>query len=69
MMFSLVGLVSTVNARAEKKLIDMIHAFASDTLHRPTANPFSWIKSPIFCDSGENQRRQRRSAQDFCTAS
>ena len=40
MIFSLVGLVSTANTIDEKKLIDMTHAFASDTLHWPTAKPF-----------------------------
>ena len=45
MIFSLVGLVSRANALDEKKLVDMTYAFASNTLHWPTANPFSWIKS------------------------
>ena len=42
MMLSLVGLVFTANAVDEKKLIDMTYAFASDTLHWPTAKPFQY---------------------------
>ena len=44
MMLFLVGLVSTANAIDEKKLVDMTHAFASDTLHWPTAKPFQLDK-------------------------
>ena len=40
MTLSVVGLVCTVNAIDEKKLVDMTYAFASDTLHWPTAKPF-----------------------------
>ena len=44
MTLSLVGLVCTANAIDEKKLIDMTYAFASDTLHWPTAKPFQLDK-------------------------
>src|SRR5262245_49249343 len=40
MMLFLIGLVPTANAIDEGKLVDMTHAFASDTLHWPTAEPF-----------------------------
>jgi kynurenine formamidase len=40
MTLSLVGLVCSANAIDEKKLVDMTYAFASDTLHWPTAKPF-----------------------------
>jgi kynurenine formamidase len=38
--FSILGLVVTVHAVDEKKLVDMTYPFASDTLHWPTAKPF-----------------------------
>src|SRR5919106_3219853 len=38
--FSILGLVVTVNAIDEKKLVDMTYSFANDTLHWPTAKPF-----------------------------
>jgi kynurenine formamidase len=41
---SLIGFVSTANAIDEKKLVDMTYAFASDTLHWPTAKPFQLDK-------------------------
>ena len=44
MTLSLVGLVFTANAIDEKKLVDMTYAFASDTLHWPTAKPFQLDK-------------------------
>jgi kynurenine formamidase len=40
----LIGFVSTANAVDEKKLVDMSYAFASDTLHWPTARPFQLDK-------------------------
>ena len=43
-ILSLVGLVFTANAIDEKKLVDMTYAFASDTLHWPTAKPFQLDK-------------------------
>jgi len=46
MTLSIVGLVCTANAIDEKKLVDMTYAFASDTLHWPTAKPFQLEKSP-----------------------
>ena len=44
MTLSLFGLVCTANAIDENKLIDMTYAFASDTLHWPTAKPFQLDK-------------------------
>jgi kynurenine formamidase len=38
--FSILGLVVTVHAVDEKKLVDMTYPFASDTLHWPNAKPF-----------------------------
>ena len=43
-VLSLVGLVFTANAIDTKKLVDMTYAFASDTLHWPTAKPFQLDK-------------------------
>src|SRR5512147_2212473 len=40
MMLSVVGFAFAANAIDEKKLVDMTYAFASDTLHWPTAKPF-----------------------------
>src|SRR5262245_46977909 len=43
-MMLLVGLPLAANAIDEKKLVDMTYAFASDTLHWPTAKPFQLDK-------------------------
>jgi kynurenine formamidase len=43
-IFSLLVFASAAKAIDEKKLVDMTYAFASDTLHWPTAKPFQLDK-------------------------